>query len=143
MEPQNEKTQLPSRFQIGDSVAVNLFNAGKFGAAKVKDVRFSEGKVKYDLRVCVERENERSEDSPALYTRLYGIDSDFVVSRQEWLDHNQSRPEYGMNIPETKTLLTEIKDAFGWLAQNRSNGYDPVFYKKLIERIDQQISVVK
>jgi hypothetical protein len=127
---------LPSQFQINDAVGVHFLYAGKIGAAKITDVRFAKGKVKYDIRICVEPESDRFPGSPALFTHVRGVDSAFVKSRKEWLEYNQSLPEFGMNINETKKLLKEIRDALKWLSVNKQNGFDESYYKGLIERIN-------
>lgn len=85
---------MESKFKIGDNVAVNFGYAGAFGACKITGVHFTINKVKYDVEIDVEYPDETLQRTTHK-TRLYNIDSDFVVSRQEWLDWNHSRKSFG------------------------------------------------
>lgn len=77
-------------FQIGQSVAVNFGYAGSFGACTVTGIHLTREKIKYDLEVKFQYS-----ETEEFTTRIYNIDSKFIVSRQEWLDWNQSRPSFG------------------------------------------------
>lgn len=79
-----------SRFAMGEDVAINFGYAGNFGACKVTGVHFTLSKVRYDIEI-----ETSAPEKPTHKTRLYNIDSDFVMSRTEWLEYNQSLPDYG------------------------------------------------
>lgn len=66
----DESNILPSRFQIGDEVLVNMFEAGYIKNCKVIKIHFTKSKVSYDLEI----------DTENLFTRLYNIDSVFIDS---------------------------------------------------------------
>lgn len=85
---------MESQFKIDDQVAINFGYAGHFGACRVTGIHFTRNKVKYDVEIALEHESE-AEGRTVNKTRLYNIDSDFVISRQKWLDWNQSRPSFG------------------------------------------------
>jgi hypothetical protein len=85
---------MEARFKIGDNVAVNFGYAGAFGACKITGIHFTINKVKYDVEVCLEYPDETLQRT-IHKTRLYNIDSDFVVSRKEWSEWNQNRKSYG------------------------------------------------
>lgn len=110
------------RFKIGENVAVNFGYAGAFGACKVTGIHFTTNKVKYDVEIRLEHESEaEAKQRTVNTTRLYNIDSDFVVSRQEWLDWNQSKPAFEVyhpellsNVAEEKQSIASFQQAFGY-----------------------------
>lgn len=83
----DEKVKLPSRFQVGDHIGVILNDQTKFGGY-VTTVHFTESKVKYDIAVVVNSYSNPPDvndtvEEILLKTRLYNIDSAFVVSKAE------------------------------------------------------------
>jgi hypothetical protein len=85
---------MDSRFKHGDHVAVDFGYSGKFGGSKVTGVHFTASKVRYDLEIITKKDYVDEPKTPAydLVTRIYNVDSGFVMSRQEWLDLNQREP---------------------------------------------------
>lgn len=69
--------QLPSKFQLGSRVFVDLKQAGAFDAFVIR-VHFTVSKVSYDVSVDV-----GANDEEVFKTRLYNIDSAFVVEPNE------------------------------------------------------------
>lgn len=74
-------TKLPSRFQIGDEVAIR--QTSFFAAlARVIKVHFSESKVLYDLEVCLNFDptprKEETGEIKMISTRIYNVDSALV-----------------------------------------------------------------
>ena len=67
------KMKLPSRFQLGDLVSVN-FGYFTISKAYVIKIHFSEGKVLYDLNVCLLDDN----GDTLTTTRIYNVDSAIV-----------------------------------------------------------------
>jgi hypothetical protein len=95
-----------SLFGIGDEVAINFGYAGHFGACTVTGVHFTRNKVKFDVEISVVHQGTDEKG----VTRLYNIDSDFVVSRQEWLDWNQSRKSFGTEYYNEQMPLSQSTD---------------------------------
>lgn len=71
-----DHTSLPARFQIGETVSINLFDAGFIRKAEVIKIHFAEGKVMYTVQVCVSQSPAGEEHN--MYTRLHNIDSVFI-----------------------------------------------------------------
>lgn len=72
----NPNQELPSRFQLGNNVNINFYNAGSLTGGKIIKVHFSPGKVMYDLEILVKLSPAGDEHN--MYTRLYNVDSVFV-----------------------------------------------------------------
>ncbi len=71
--------KLPSRFQIGDKVCLNLQvydgteEVSSILKCKIVNVHFASEKVRYDLEFTVNKEGNS--------TRIYNVDSAFVIDR--------------------------------------------------------------
>ena len=74
--------RLPSRFQNGDQVTLNFYDAGKIINCEVIKVHFTESKVLYDVIVQIPtyeyKGTPQQKVATPIHTRLYNIDSCFV-----------------------------------------------------------------
>jgi len=68
---------LPSQFQINDSVILNFFNSGTINNCKVIKVAFNENQVFYDVEVNAVGSEE------TLTTRLHNVRSLYVLSAND------------------------------------------------------------
>lgn len=81
---------MKTKFELGQHVAVNFGYPGAFGSSKIIAVISLVGQVRYNVQV-----NLSPPHQPEELTRLYNVEERFIVTRQEWLDWNQSRPSFG------------------------------------------------
>lgn len=71
-EYEQSKNKLPSQFQIGDYVSINVGEDFIVRVAQVLNVHFSESKVKYDLSIHM------TVDKKFYQTRIYNVDSSML-----------------------------------------------------------------
>ena len=75
--PEKAHTNYPSRFQIGEGVFLNFWETGTIKWCKVDAVRFTEGKVRYDIAVPLKKSLAEGEEQQ--YTCIENVDSVFVI----------------------------------------------------------------
>ena len=96
MDDFNKETllELPSAHKIGDEVKLAFGEAGGLNNAEIINIKFTPGKVLYDIELLVltqdltpeEKEKEKCKNNPNIgfptrnfYTRIFNIDSAFVT----------------------------------------------------------------
>lgn len=96
---------LPSGHQIGDKVALNLFESGFINNCEVVGVKFNAPKVYYDIAVLVleAKKGDTSiggeiEDEEAMYTVLENVDSTFVT-KQTGFEISEETADVVANYP--------------------------------------------
>ncbi len=76
--PEKLHTNYPSRFEIGEKVTLDFWLSGKIKGCTVDAVRFTEGKVRYDILVPI-KETSEPEEQPSYLTLIENVDSVCVV----------------------------------------------------------------
>lgn len=84
----------PSLFKFKETVDLDFFDSGKIKNCKIKAIRFTEGKVKYDVEVLIFNEGKRNKDLKEMWTCIKNVDSVCVV-----------KPEEGTNIFSNGQIL--------------------------------------
>lgn len=87
-----------TKFRMHEHVGVDFGYSGKFGGSKITGIHITENRVKYDLEIIhKKREQDDKFASSDDVTRIYNVEERFIMSRQKWLDYNQSLLGYGID----------------------------------------------
>jgi hypothetical protein len=110
---ENTDGKLPSRFQIDNVVNLHfVFDHAVVKNCLIHSVRFTKGKVRYDIAIPVLCESESM-----VYTVIKNVDSSFVVINEEQSSIN-SAMKYGFEYKGAKQLGVNYHEAITFMQIN-------------------------